>query len=427
MASESTAAQDFTAEADPHRRPPVSSTACDRGAGESKARIPSRTSPQYAAFTSASIPDTSPSRAELVPPANIRLPPRYGPAAKHRSSLPAPSHAAVAFSTKSSLPSLSINDIVNAHRPAMLHAETAIRAKARKEIGLSPRTPGFSLNIHRRVASIERARVDIPPRTASTPGAKVLEVTPRLSSRTDIEVDGIPPAVADDVTPSASKAIYRSALGIPKTPARSNIDSKELLTPRPTPSSVIRRTLSWSRGSRAQTSSPRPPPSPASDEPNSAHEIALYLRSPHLNRFIELLQPYPRSPLRVSLAEVGRTNGHPVLVFLGLGCVRHLTAIFEDLAWAYGLRLICIDRWGLGRTDQVEDDRRLPLEWARVVEHVLTELGIDKFGILAHSAGAVYGAAVALRLRDRVIGSLQLLAPWVGQGTEQSAYYDHCK
>ncbi|WVW82938.1 hypothetical protein I302_104953 [Kwoniella bestiolae CBS 10118] len=141
---------------------------------------------------------------------------------------------------------------------------------------------------------------------------------------------------------------------------------------------------------------------------------AVYLRSTHLNRIVTLPRPYPEKPLHVSLAEVGNPSGKPVIVFLGLGCVRYLIALFDDIAKTFNLRLICIDRWGFGKTDQVPSDKRNPLDWAEVVIRVLDQLGVREFQVLAHSAGAPYAMATALKMQERIKGKVHLLAPWVG-------------
>jgi len=141
--------------------------------------------------------------------------------------------------------------------------------------------------------------------------------------------------------------------------------------------------------------------------------MAVYLRSSRLNRILQFPRPYPDRPLQVSLADIGSPTGTPVLFFLGIGCVRHLVALFDDLANALNLRLICIDRWGFGKTTNVPQDKRNPLDWAAVVERTLGELGIDDVRLISHSAGAPYAAATALRLGDRVKGNLHFLAPWI--------------
>ncbi|WWC60975.1 uncharacterized protein I303_103552 [Kwoniella dejecticola CBS 10117] len=140
---------------------------------------------------------------------------------------------------------------------------------------------------------------------------------------------------------------------------------------------------------------------------------AIYLRSKNLNKTKTIPRPYPEKPLNVSFAEVGVLTGNPVLIFLGLGCVRYLISLFDDIAKAFNLRLICIDRWGYGKTSQVPEAQRTPSAWADIVERVLGELGIKEFQILAHSAGSPYALATALKMPERIIGKVHLLAPWV--------------
>ncbi|TKY90485.1 hypothetical protein EX895_000483 [Sporisorium graminicola] len=118
--------------------------------------------------------------------------------------------------------------------------------------------------------------------------------------------------------------------------------------------------------------------------------------------------------MQASFADVGSEGGHPVLVLLGLGASRHLVGLYDGLAAALGLRLVCIDRWGIGRTDQIAAEARTILGWSFVVEQVADLLGIDKFSIIAHSAGAPFAAAVGLLFPHRVQGPLHLLAPWTG-------------
>lgn len=157
---------------------------------------------------------------------------------------------------------------------------------------------------------------------------------------------------------------------------------------------------------------------------DSAMAVAQYLRSPRLTRLLTLRRP-PHRGLQVSLADVGNPNGRPVMVFLGLGCVRYLIALYDEMAEALGLRLIAVDRWGMGRTGEVPQEQRGVKEWAAVCEEVMDSLGIRECGILAHSAGAPYALAFALRLPLRIIGSIHLLAPWVGGGIDAGTAFFH--
>ncbi|KAF8313845.1 alpha/beta-hydrolase [Clavulina sp. PMI_390] len=145
--------------------------------------------------------------------------------------------------------------------------------------------------------------------------------------------------------------------------------------------------------------------------------MAQYLRSPRLTRLVKLRRG-PNAGITVSLADVGCATGRPVLLYLGLGCVRYMVGLYDELAEALNIRLLCIDRWGLGRSTDVQSEKRGMLEWASVVEEVMDYLGINTFSIVAHSAGAPYALASALRFSDRIHGSVHLLAPWVSQSVD---------
>ncbi len=142
-----------------------------------------------------------------------------------------------------------------------------------------------------------------------------------------------------------------------------------------------------------------------------SESIAAYLKSHRLTRLIDLRHPCVIGQ-QVSMADVGDPQGYPVVVFLGLGSVRYLVALFDEIAAAHNIRLICIDRWGLGRSTDVPSSNRGMREWAVVVEDVMDQIGVKTFGILAHSAGTPYALATALHMPQRVSGKIHLLAPW---------------
>ncbi|CCM00883.1 uncharacterized protein FIBRA_02929 [Fibroporia radiculosa] len=148
--------------------------------------------------------------------------------------------------------------------------------------------------------------------------------------------------------------------------------------------------------------------------------IAQYLRSARLTTLLSLVRSPHASrehPLTVSLSDLGSPHGFPLVVFLGLGCVRHIMGLYDEMAECLGLRLITIDRWGLGRTDIPRSKAaRGILEWTSVVEEVLDQLHIDQCSVMAHSAGAPYALAFANRFPERIRGDVCLLAPWVGGG-----------
>jgi hypothetical protein len=147
-------------------------------------------------------------------------------------------------------------------------------------------------------------------------------------------------------------------------------------------------------------------------EEEDREQLAAYLRSHRLTRLINVRHPCVVGQ-QVSIADVGDSAGYPVLVFLGLGSVRYLVALFDEIAAAHRIRLICIDRWGLGRSTEVPSSSRGMREWACVVEDVMDQMGVKRFAMLAHSAGTPYALATALHMPSRVMGKIHLLSPWV--------------
>ncbi|KAK7694488.1 hypothetical protein QCA50_001674 [Cerrena zonata] len=148
--------------------------------------------------------------------------------------------------------------------------------------------------------------------------------------------------------------------------------------------------------------------------------IAQYLRSSRLTTTLKLTRSPHASrgvPLTVSFSDLGSPTGSPLVVFLGLGCVRQIMGLYDEMAECLGIRLITIDRWGLGLTDspRTKSARGIP-EWAGVVEEVLDRLNIDQCSVMAHSAGAPYALAFANKFPERIRGDICLLAPWVGGG-----------
>lgn len=211
---------------------------------------------------------------------------------------------------------------------------------------------------------------------------------------------------------------------LPELPplALKGLDGSGLLSPRidktPSPSAMSTPTHPPHRRSRAGSgASSTSANASGSNAPDEASAVTRYVRSARLTRLITLRRA-PNFGLTVSVADVGLATGHPVFIFLGLGGVRYLIGLYDEMAAALGLRLVCIDRWGLGRTDDIPSERRGVLEWGAVVDEVATVLGISRLSILAHSAGAPYAMATVLTHPERIAGPVHLLAPWVSVSLE---------
>ena len=89
------------------------------------------------------------------------------------------------------------------------------------------------------------------------------------------------------------------------------------------------------------------PPVDFGPRPTQSQAIAEYLRSVRLTTLLNLTRPPHASidnPLIVSLSDLGSSAGHPLVVFLGLGGVRYISGLYDEMAECLGIRLITIDR-----------------------------------------------------------------------------------
>ena len=99
-----------------------------------------------------------------------------------------------------------------------------------------------------------------------------------------------------------------------------------------------------------------------------------------------------------------------------MGLTRYLTAFYDELAKTLRLRLITPDRPGVGESEPCLDGSGTPLNWADDVAIICNHLGITKFSLLAHSAGAIYALATALRMPQQIRGQLRLETNHIGFG-----------
>lgn len=168
------------------------------------------------------------------------------------------------------------------------------------------------------------------------------------------------------------------------------------------------------------------------ERPSSADSIDLavddYVFSPKLTQKV----PHPTTGRMIAFSEVGDPKGHVVLCCLGMGLTRYLMAFYDELARTLNLRLVTLDRPGVGESGPHQlDEPSTPLSWPGKfsirypttgvstndplddVAIVCNYLRVTKFSILAHSAGAIYALATALRIPQHIRGRIHLLAPWI--------------
>ncbi|KAJ5698444.1 hypothetical protein N7462_000449 [Penicillium macrosclerotiorum] len=150
------------------------------------------------------------------------------------------------------------------------------------------------------------------------------------------------------------------------------------------------------------------------ERPSSADSIDLavddYIFSPKLTQRVV----HPATGRSIAFSEVGDPKGHVVLCCLGMGLTRYLMAFYDELARTLNLRLVTLDRPGVGESGPHQlDEPSTPLSWPDDVAIVCNYLRVTKFSILAHSAGAIYALATALRIPQHIRGRIHLLAPWI--------------
>ncbi len=108
-----------------------------------------------------------------------------------------------------------------------------------------------------------------------------------------------------------------------------------------------------------------------------------------------------RDGRRIGLLEVGAPDGIPLFHFHGSGSSRLEVLFLAAPARRLGVRLIGLDRPGVGGSDPTA--RRRILDWPDTVAAVADRLGIDRFAVEGMSGGGPYALACAVRIPERLI------------------------
>ncbi len=116
------------------------------------------------------------------------------------------------------------------------------------------------------------------------------------------------------------------------------------------------------------------------------------------------LEPYKtltlRDGRRLGFLEVGPSTCPVVFHFHGHGSSRLEALMLEEAAHRTGLRVIALDRPGIGRSDPHDGDRLL--DWPSDVAKAADLLGIARFAVQGMSAGGPYALACAHAMPERV-------------------------
>jgi len=143
---------------------------------------------------------------------------------------------------------------------------------------------------------------------------------------------------------------------------------------------------------------------------------------------IDFLKDLPPAPepefwehapgLSLAWNEFGAPDGAPVFYYHGWPSSRLQARLAHNLASERGLRLIAMDRPGMGKSTLVRD-RRLE-DWPELMGRFADHLGIAKFGQLGVSGGGPYVLACAAMIPERLTRSAVLAGmvplPLLGHG-----------
>ena len=118
-----------------------------------------------------------------------------------------------------------------------------------------------------------------------------------------------------------------------------------------------------------------------------------------------------RDGRKMGSAVVGPDDGFPILHCHGSGSSRLEARLLAEAATEVEVRLIGLDRPGIGCSDPKADYRLL--DWPDDVEEVADQLGIERFAIEGVSAGGPYALACAYKISQRLTacGLISTLSP----------------
>ena len=146
------------------------------------------------------------------------------------------------------------------------------------------------------------------------------------------------------------------------------------------------------------------------DEADLIHDaVDQYVLSSRLSQKIS----DPQTGRIISFSEVGDPEGSVIFCCVGMGLTRFITAFYDELASTLKLRLVTPVRPGVGGSESHMNGLDTPLGWPDDVRAICQHLKITKFSLLAHSAGAIYALATALRMPQHIRCRVHLLAPWI--------------
>ncbi|KAH8127748.1 hypothetical protein LI328DRAFT_164773 [Trichoderma asperelloides] len=170
-------------------------------------------------------------------------------------------------------------------------------------------------------------------------------------------------------------------------------------------------------------------PESTNDAPSS-HAVD-YLAQDRFHRRFILPATADHSALQVSYADVGRypkdgsdVTCYPTILFIpGMFASRYLSVWMHAIAEKLGVRVLVVDRPGLGHSTAVPLDQRVNT-WIELVPRLLAHLQIEHVALACHSAGTIYLLNTLVRCREILDPNRPLavlIAPWIDPAHSQVA------
>ncbi|KAB8263268.1 hypothetical protein BDV32DRAFT_4143 [Aspergillus pseudonomiae] len=159
-----------------------------------------------------------------------------------------------------------------------------------------------------------------------------------------------------------------------------------------------------------------------SADSNSPRAIALgYISNSRFHRRYTLPATAEHDSLTFTYADVGATpsstNLKPrtILFMPGMFASRYLGVFIHAIAEKHGVRVLIVDRPGMGNSTDVPLDQRLST-WIELVPRLLAHLEVDHVALVSHCAGTIYLLNTLFHCRDLLHPErpfVAFLAPWV--------------
>ncbi|KAK8040747.1 hypothetical protein PG994_013754 [Apiospora phragmitis] len=124
-------------------------------------------------------------------------------------------------------------------------------------------------------------------------------------------------------------------------------------------------------------------------------------------------------------AEAGNLDGHPIFFLHGFPGSRLEARGVEEIGKRHGIRFICPDRPGYGRSSFYPE--QTIADWPGDMQSLANHLKLDRYGVFGGSGGGPYVLACAREIPSSKlsgVGVVCIAAPWEA-GTRELQWYRH--